>query len=97
MLFLLPCRSGPVTARILPRRAWSWSLRFVDNARAALHHLVELRKAVQRLRCAEKQIPPGLQRGVNTLEDVLLYVRGKIDQPVPAEHHVELAEHGVAI
>jgi len=44
-------------------------LRFVDDPRTALHHLVVVRQAIKRFGSPQKQVTTRLQHGMNARED----------------------------
>src|SRR5690606_40186298 len=78
-------------------RGEDWGLfGFIDDARAALDHLIQLWQTVERLGGPEEQVTTRLQSGVNTVEDVLLYMCGKENQHISAAHHTELTQNRIA-
>src|SRR5471032_2687139 len=73
------------------------SLGLVNDARAALNHLVVVWQAVQRLGCTQEQVATRLQGGVDKQQDGRPYFSGKVDQHVAAKDDVELAQAGITV
>ena len=69
----------------------------VDDPRAALHHLVLVRQAIERFGGAKEQIATRLEGGMDAQEDFALDLGREVDEHVATEDDVELAQADVAL